>query len=68
MPQINSAPPDELSARYRELIRQNSDFCRAVHVALKAGTETADGMTATVRIGVAKRFPARSWALSSFCR
>jgi hypothetical protein len=54
MPRINSAPADDVSAHYRELIRQNSAFCRAIYVALQAGSETADGMTATVRIGVAK--------------
>jgi hypothetical protein len=49
MSKVNAEPADEASGRYRELIRQNAAFSRAVYVALQAGTETAAGMTATVR-------------------
>jgi len=47
-------PADEATGHYRHLMRQNSAFCRALYVALQAGTETAEAMTATVRTGVAK--------------
>lgn len=58
-------PADEATGHYRDLMRQNSAFCRALYVALQAGTETAEAMTATVRTGVAKRVRARDYRRNS---
>jgi hypothetical protein len=49
MSKVSVEPADETTGRYQELIRQNAAFSRALYVALQAGTETAAGMTATVR-------------------
>jgi hypothetical protein len=56
MSRVKADPADETTEHYRQLIRRNHDFCRTLSAALKSGTETAAGMTATVRTTVkAKR-------------
>jgi hypothetical protein len=62
MSQVKDELASEATGHYQGLIRQNNAFCRAVHVALQAGTETAEGMTATVQTGVAKAVRARGLA------
>ena len=59
MSQVKDELASEATGHYQGLIRQNSAFCRAVYVALQAGTETAEGMTATVRTAVTKAVRAR---------
>jgi hypothetical protein len=49
MSRVKAEPDDETTEHYQQLIRQNHDFCRTLSAALKSGTETAEGMTATVR-------------------
>ena len=55
---VRDEPADQPTEHYRHLIRQNEHFSRALTVALNCGTETAAGMTATVRtrsrIGVSR--------------
>ena len=58
MSKVSAEPGDEATGRYRELIRQNAAFSRALYVALQAGTETAAGMTTTVRRFAAPDRPA----------
>jgi hypothetical protein len=49
--------PAEVTEREWQLIRQDRAFCRALTAAIKSGSETAAGVTATVRIG--RRDPPR---------
>jgi len=44
-------PADEASEKRWQLIRQNRAFIAALHAAIRSGSETAAGVTATVRIG-----------------
>jgi hypothetical protein len=41
----------EVTEKYWHLMHQNYNFCRALTAAIKSGTETAAGVTATVRTG-----------------
>jgi len=41
----------EAIGKYRQLMRQNNVFIAALHAAIRSGSETAAGVTATVRIG-----------------
>jgi hypothetical protein len=56
MSNANAEPSDAATEHYRNLVRQNDNFCRALTVALNCGTETAAGMTATVRTRGQKAF------------
>jgi hypothetical protein len=49
--QAITAQPADVTERELELIRQDGAFCRALTAAIKSGSETAAGVTATVRIG-----------------
>jgi hypothetical protein len=62
MSQEKLEPLDEVSERYRELIRQNDRFVWAMTVALKSGAESASAMTATVRT---KGDGKRNWSRTS---
>ena len=44
-------PTDEASKKRWQLICQNRAFIAALRAALRSGSETAAGVTATVRIG-----------------
>ena len=44
-------PADEANKKRWELICQNRAFIAALHAAIRSGSETAAGVTATVRIG-----------------
>ena len=44
-------PADEVREKYWLLIHQNRAFIAALHAAIRSGSETAAGVTATVRIG-----------------
>ena len=44
-------PADEATEKRWQLIRQNRAFIAALHAAIRSGSETAAGVTATVRIG-----------------
>ena len=54
MSRERSDPADGAAEHYRQLIRQNHHFRRILTEALSSGTETAAGMTATVRTGRAE--------------
>jgi hypothetical protein len=49
--QTTTAQPADVTETEWQLIRQDSAFCRALTVAIKSGSETAAGVTATVRTG-----------------
>ena len=49
MSNVKPEPVDQATEQYRQLIRQNHDFAARISAALKSGTESAAGMTATVR-------------------
>jgi hypothetical protein len=44
-------PADEVTEKRWQLIHQNRAFIAALHAAIRAGSETAAGVTATVRTG-----------------
>jgi len=44
-------PADEATEKRWQLIHQNRAFIAALHAAIRSGSETAAGVTATVRIG-----------------
>ena len=44
-------PADEATEKRWQLILQNRAFIAALHAAIRSGSETAAGVTATVRIG-----------------
>jgi len=46
-----SQPADEATEKRWQLIHQNRAFIAALHAAIRSGSETAAGVTATVRIG-----------------
>jgi len=57
-----TAQPAEVTEREWQLIRQDRAFCRALTAAIKSGSETAAGVTATVRIGRSRDLPRRDMA------
>ena len=52
-------PADEANKKRWELICQNRAFIAALHAAIRSGSETAAGITATVRPG-RKETPSRA--------
>jgi hypothetical protein len=44
-------PADEATEKRWQLIHQNRAFIAALHAAIRSGSETAAGVTATVRTG-----------------
>ena len=52
-------PADEVREKYWLLIHQNRAFIAALHAAIRSGSETAAGITATVRPG-RKETPSRA--------
>jgi len=46
-----SQPADEAVAHVAKLLAQDQAFVRALHAAIRSGSETAAGVTATVRTG-----------------
>jgi len=44
-------PPDEVTEKYWRLVCQDRAFIAALRAALRSGSETAAGITATVRTG-----------------
>jgi len=51
-----SRPTDEATEKRWRLILQNRAFIAALHAAIRSGSETAAGVTATVRTGRKERF------------
>jgi hypothetical protein len=49
--ELASKPADEITEKYWQLICQNRAFIAALRAAIRSGSETAAGVTATVRTG-----------------
>jgi hypothetical protein len=62
-----TAQPAEVTDREWQLIRQDRAFCRALTAAIRSGSETAAGVTATVRVG-RRNLPRRDMAASDVRR
>jgi len=50
-PRGAAQPADEATEKRWQLIHQNRAFIAALHAAIRSGSETAAGVTATVRTG-----------------
>jgi len=48
---LATQPADEITERYWRLICQDRAFITALRAAIRSGSETAAGVTATVRTG-----------------